>query len=360
MLLESGGFEPDERDPGIERGAGGRRAAGVALRRGRAGRTPRLRDTSAGTTNHSRTRECRPAEPVDFAPRPWLDTPGWPFPRSELEPWWDRATEVLRLVSTSFDWAQWDARDGLGPPLVETDRVTSVLFQVKFPFSFGATYREERRGFLAERPRHDARQRHRAGRVAARRRDVRATRVDTLAGNELEVAARVFVVATGGIETPRLLLASDGIVPGGIGNDHDLVGRYFAEHLQVPVGFAVLHRRVEDLGPYVGMDVVHDTDPDRTAGLRAALGRTSSAVLDAEQLGLELQFAPATRHPGEPTSRTGVSSDDVDTLVTTERDAPAPTGAYLQALGEQAPNHDSRVVLTDQRDTLGMRRVALD
>jgi choline dehydrogenase-like flavoprotein len=45
------------------------------------------------------------------------------------------------------------------------------------------------------------------------------------------VRARLFVVACGGIETPRLLLLSrSDAFPNGIGNDYDRVGRGFNEH----------------------------------------------------------------------------------------------------------------------------------
>ena len=43
--------------------------------------------------------------------------------------------------------------------------------------------------------------------------------------------ARVYVVACGGLESPRLLLLSRSrSFPNGIGNNHDLVGRFFMEH----------------------------------------------------------------------------------------------------------------------------------
>lgn len=46
------------------------------------------------------------------------------------------------------------------------------------------------------------------------------------------IAARRFVLATGGIETPRLLLLSAcDDAPNGIGNTHDTVGRYYMGHL---------------------------------------------------------------------------------------------------------------------------------
>jgi choline dehydrogenase-like flavoprotein len=46
--------------------------------------------------------------------------------------------------------------------------------------------------------------------------------------------ARIFVVACGGLESPRLLLLSrSAAFPRGIGNNHDLVGRFFMEHRPV-------------------------------------------------------------------------------------------------------------------------------
>ena len=42
--------------------------------------------------------------------------------------------------------------------------------------------------------------------------------------------ARAFVLCAGGIETARLLLANNRQHPNGIGNEHDIVGRFFQDH----------------------------------------------------------------------------------------------------------------------------------
>ena len=53
--------------------------------------------------------------------------------------------------------------------------------------------------------------------------------------------------AAGGIENPRILLASRASRPNGVGNDHDLVGRFFADHLHLQLRTVGLKgRRVPD------------------------------------------------------------------------------------------------------------------
>ena len=59
---------------------------------------------------------------------------------------------------------------------------------------------------------------------------VSGLRLRTLTGVEFRATARHYVLAAGGIENPRLLLASTGRFPAGVGNGEDLVGRYFLEH----------------------------------------------------------------------------------------------------------------------------------
>ena len=48
--------------------------------------------------------------------------------------------------------------------------------------------------------------------------------VRSLTGRSINLAASVIVLAAGGIENARLLLASRSVAPNGVGNDHDLVG----------------------------------------------------------------------------------------------------------------------------------------
>ena len=61
-------------------------------------------------------------------------------------------------------------------------------------------------------------------------RTVSRLRVACLGGSQFWVNAKVVILAAGGIEIPRLLLLSNRTQKTGLGNPHDLVGRFFMEH----------------------------------------------------------------------------------------------------------------------------------
>ncbi len=59
---------------------------------------------------------------------------------------------------------------------------------------------------------------------------VRSIVFKSLDGRRFELAAETYVLTAGALEVPRLLLASNRQLPAGVGNDRDLVGRFFMEH----------------------------------------------------------------------------------------------------------------------------------
>src|SRR5439155_23329412 len=86
-------------------------------------------------------------------------------------------------------------------------------------------------------------------------RHVERIRVRTLEGSPFSVTARAYVLATGGLENARLLLASDEVRPDGVGNDHGLVGRYFMEHPRFRAGLIVPADPRPRIGFYEAQDV---------------------------------------------------------------------------------------------------------
>ncbi|MDZ7693134.1 MAG: hypothetical protein U5K69_18775 [Balneolaceae bacterium] len=59
---------------------------------------------------------------------------------------------------------------------------------------------------------------------------IRSIAATTLGGRQFDVRSQCFILAMGGLENPRLLLLSNNQIKPGIGNQHDRVGRFFMEH----------------------------------------------------------------------------------------------------------------------------------
>jgi hypothetical protein len=106
------------------------------------------------------------------------------------------------------------------------------------------------------------------------------------------------VLATGGLETARLLLASRDVTPQGVGNQHDVVGRYYMCHIAGNVGTLTVH------GPTRNVRHGYEISPE---GIYCR--RRISVAAEQKRLGLanavaRLHFPRIT----DPAHRSGVLS----------------------------------------------------
>ena len=110
-------------------------------------------------------------------------------------------------------------------------------------------------------------------------RTVEGVRVRTLDGKIGFVAARVVVLACGGIENARMLLLSNGVETNGIGNGHDLVGHYFADHPHQVAGHV-------EFAPGAGREWVsaYKERHNHGARYRPGIGLTAEAQQDEQIL----------------------------------------------------------------------------
>ena len=221
---------------------------------------------------------CRPLDSVDFTERAWMPHSGWPFPKQHLEPAYERAQRLCGLGPYDYDIAHWTALDA--PPLVpDSPHFRETVLQIHAT-RFGEVYRArlESSGTVKVLL-------HANGlslEMDPLNRTAERVRVATLNGNQFAVAAKRFVLATGGLENPRLLLASHGASDAGVGNEHDLVGRFFFDHLHVPVA----HLRDQD-GRFPSFYATHDV---RGATVRGALGLTHDAMVGEQRYGFGVTF----------------------------------------------------------------------
>lgn len=309
-----------------------------------------------GTTNHW-AGFCRPLSPIDFEVRNHLAVSGWPFGPEALDPFMARAAELVRISGPDFSLDTWAPKLGLPTPQLDSDQIETFVYQTTFPTKFGELYRRD----LEAANDIDVLLHATAVNLSTSDgRHVERVDVRTLDGVEIEVMADAYVLAAGGIENARLLLASTDADPAGLGNGNDLVGRHFTEHLQVYAGFAIMDDD-PSLPGFNGREVTIESGrhAGEHHGTKYALGLTDQHVRDHETTGLEIQMLISSYPDGAPLHRDGVTTDDVDALLRREGDAPGVT-AYLQGLAEQELDPESRVLLGPARDALGMRRVQLD
>jgi choline dehydrogenase-like flavoprotein len=217
LLLESGGLEFDSETQSLYDG----RLGGLPYF---PLETARLR-YFGGTTNHWGGL-CRPFDRQDFERRDWVPHSGWPIGKDDLEPYYGRASDVVQLSSPVWQTGEPDPWPPLAlRPSVVTRRAQYVPHEIK---SFGLAYRDD-----IDRARNVVAYLHaNVIEVVTDNNGTTATsvRVATLSGKRFTVEAKHFVLALGGLENPRLLLASNRTQPEGLGNRYGLVGRFFLEH----------------------------------------------------------------------------------------------------------------------------------
>ena len=318
-------------------------------------------------------------DPIDFERRPWIEHSGWPFGKETLAPYYADALRSLDLEVTDGDEQLWETL-GLRPPGFEPDQLRTNFFQFDEQFE---RFTLRRCGDLENSAKVRVLLRATVLDIQANAEGtaVESLKIGNLRGGRGTVRARTYVLAAGGLETPRLLLNSRDVHPQGLGNQGDLVGRFFMEHPHAR-GARVLPRKLLPLLKLL-------TQSRRHSGLRyAPLMRGSEKLQEREGIlnsafTLSVRLHQGTRMPpGKwlfntlkwkvPHDHRGRSLWWIhrrtkralgDRLGLMARWLGASTqrrGIYVVARAEQAPNPASRVVLSGKRDAFGSPQIALD
>jgi choline dehydrogenase-like flavoprotein len=190
---------------------------------------------------------CVPFDPIDFETRAWVANSGWPISYQDLLPFYPQANALSEAGRFAYD-----ADEALGAhahPLIrgfESDVVrTNSLERFSCPTHFGTRYARRLKVASDIHVLLGANCTNIGLETGARAVD--ELEVKTLAGRRFRVAVRAAVLATGGLETARLLLASRNAAPAGVGNEHDVVGRYYMCHIAGNVGTLVVRGSPADV-----------------------------------------------------------------------------------------------------------------
>lgn len=168
----------------------------------------------------------RPMDTIDFEARDEIPYSGWPITRAQLDPYYERAQNLLHLGSNEYDATSWASPDELILP--ESEVLKTVVFQFggRTPFSkiYPRDLANDLRTTILTHAHATSLLTHPGGTAVS---GVQGT---TINGRAFTVQANTVVLALGGIENARLLLLSNDRFGGGLGNEHDRVGRFFMEH----------------------------------------------------------------------------------------------------------------------------------
>ncbi len=329
---------------------------------------------------------CRPFDPIDFEARPWMRHSGWPFGREHLDPYYARAGAVCRLESYDFDTAQWFAAAGDLKP-VSSDALETCIYQFSQSRDFGIAYRKQ----LAQAANVSVYLNANIVEIetGTPATAVTALRAQTFNGKQVRFAARAYVLACGGIENARLLLASNRFEASGVGNRHDLVGRFFADHPYFLPGY------LEPAEPRItsSLYVLEDYErvgPEQPANAAFALSERTRREEQLNGASIFLvrradykvraeyfstggrsfnMLVDVLRHRDLPDGRmfmhlrnaiggAGNIATTIGRLIA-QRFRPQPR-LGLRAVIETSPNPDSRVTLGHAKDRFGMPRVRVD
>ena len=333
VLLESGGFEREEATQDLYRG----RIFGRSYPP-----LDALRSRWFGGTTNAWLGRLRPLDASDFEAREWLPHSGWPISAQELEPFLGRAGRTCGLEDVASDaaGAPADPPLPLDPAVIETRELRIA------PSRFGERYREA----VTHAANLDTFLHANAVELVANQAGsaLSGVRVAALGGSSFPVRARCVVLAAGGIENPRLLLASNRVQKAGLGNGADLVGRFFMEHPQLAAGALLPASADLPLGLYRARTLGR--------GQSVALLTPSAALLRRERIQSFAALVAGEAALPELERSLAQSVHELEAAA----GAPAPRALFLLNTCEQAPNPASRVRLVEERDALGLPRVQLE
>jgi choline dehydrogenase-like flavoprotein len=178
---------------------------------------------------------CVPFDPIDFEARATVGGADWPVSYAELARYFQRACNWCVCGEAVFDARGVPKLAGrsIVPGFPDGDVRASSLERWSLPTNFGHQYRSalDRTAGLTLR---------RNATCTEIVTDPSGSRVDHLRlqeadGTTVEVRASRYVLACGGLETTRLLLASNRLAPTGIGNHSGHLGRWYMAHVECRV-----------------------------------------------------------------------------------------------------------------------------
>lgn len=181
---------------------------------------------------------CLPYDPIDFDQRNYIPYSSWPVTYEELKVYFQRTCDYLLCGKSEFDLKNIPTieQQSIIPGLPDEHVLTSTLERWSLPTNFGKDYFNHLKksnkiklfyGLTCTKIATSEQGSH-----------VECLQAKTLGRKNLRIKAHKYVLAGGALNTTRLLLASDCRHPGGIGNHSGLLGKFYMGHISGDIAVA--------------------------------------------------------------------------------------------------------------------------
>lgn len=305
--------------------------------------------------------KCVALDPADFARRDWVPDSGWSISRKAIQPYYDRACDLLEIPH--FPPGETDLDLAGKPPLVIGERKAFFSAPRHFTKYSGAVDKaayDRWRFAPAEAANVTIYLNANVTELKLKPDGRSLERLDIacLGGRRHRARSRLYVLAVGGIENARLLLASNSVAKAGVGNGADLVGRYFMGHSV----FSVDDRRGgRTSGVYLsGADNGMTLYTEGSRGGSHCVFAPTLAGQKARRAGNGTVTLNAFRSPAPADPELAALQQLATGVDRGSPDARADRDLSCFFMTEHMPNPQSRVSLGDTSDTLGMPRVRVE
>jgi choline dehydrogenase-like flavoprotein len=356
ILLEGGGFEYDDKVQELYNG----KLTGHPYYPNKASRLHYF----GGSTGHWGGM-CSTFDNIDFVKRDWVENSGWPIKREDIAPYYPKAHSILDLGPFEWDLKYWMEQNPDFVPLPLDEKIIwNKMWHFSPPTRFGTKYKD---AVVNASNIHLY--------TYANVVDIKATEnissiqqvtVKNYAGKQHTVKAKYFILACCSIQNARILLSCNKQAHAGLGNDNDLVGRYFMEHVEIKSGELWLNHS----NPLKLYEMLAGTKVRAELAISAAKQeelKVLNATISLMPLEMSKNTIPSIKLWSNEDPRKSLDSfkkySSLDKRnffqrLVSKKDIFQSFGLFTRA--EQLPNPASRVVLSDEKDELGMPRANLN
>ncbi len=175
---------------------------------------------------------CAPFDAIDFKKRDWVEHSGWPISKKDLDPFYKRAKDKLDLHSDNYSIDYWQKKDISRKSLpIDKNVVWDKIWQFSRPSRFGVKYKDT----IIEAKNIHLYTFANVTEILANENisEIKEVIIKNYRGKTHKVKANYFILACGAIQNSRLLLTSNKQMSVGLGNQNDIVGKYFMEHVEI-------------------------------------------------------------------------------------------------------------------------------